>query len=104
MLKKIIFILFLTCFLGCNLNKLHLTTSQSNKRMITTQEAISLAVDDFQKSPGKLPDKFELIVEEQEDNIIIITLMDYPQPDIGGGLEVTIDKTIGVIISRIATE
>lgn len=67
--------------------------------MINSQEAIVIALADFQKTIGELPNKFELIVEDQIDVVKISLITELSSE--GGSLEIKIDKKAGNIVERI---
>ncbi len=84
--------------------------AKMQKKIMTKQEAIIIALNDIEKSLGKLPDTFLLMVT-QKDKQITIELTEFPinksnekGQSVGGGLRDTVDLEKGIIIERVATQ
>lgn len=100
MKKNTTLILFCTGMLILSINSFQSHADELDDKMVTTKEAISIAIEDFQKTLGELPARFSLVIEQKPGDRIEISLLTYPIRA-GGSLEITIDKKKGVIVERI---
>jgi hypothetical protein len=85
----------LKCSLSQNSN-----AEKVGDHMITSKQAVIIALNDLQNSLGDLPDNFRIIVE-QKNNIIEVCFVPDLELHEGGDYEITIDKSTGNIIKRI---
>jgi len=69
---------------------------------IDASRAVAIAMDDLKKVLVKFPDKFDLIVNDNGQNISVSLIPGSSGNSVGGDLEITINKKSGVIIKRVA--
>lgn len=102
---KYIVLISITILVSWSLMVMENGADEVNNTSLETKDAIMLSLEEFKNFFGKLPDRFKLSVNSEEDKIKI-TLIKLPQGETqtdthGRDVTIVINKKSGKIVDRL---